>query len=151
MPTCQTKYFGEVDYADQALIEFARGPAGFEEQKDFVILSYPQQYPLVFLQSVTAADLCFVALPVLAVDPSYFLQMESQDAALIGVSPQPAIGSEVLCLAVVTGHEETPTANLLAPVVVNLRSRRAIQSIHADGWYSHRQAIFLSEEEAVAV
>jgi flagellar assembly factor FliW len=151
MPTCKTKYFGDVDYADEALIDFVRGPAGFEEETKFLILSYPHQYPLVFVQSITSPNLCFVALPVLAVNPKYRLQMEGADAAVLGVPEQPTVGTQVLCLALVTGHEQTPTANLLAPIVVNLKSRRAMQCIHADGWYSHQHPLLSAEEQAVAV
>jgi flagellar assembly factor FliW len=55
---------------------------------------------------------------------------------------QPQIGSEVVCLAVISVAEgEAPTANLLAPILVNLRTRRALQVIIPESGYSHQHPL----------
>jgi flagellar assembly factor FliW len=47
-----------------------------------------------------------------------------------------------MCLAILTVPKEGPvTANLLAPVVVNLATRVAVQAVRADTMYSHRHPI----------
>lgn len=150
MPSCQTRDFGPAGYSEDSVIRMERGPLGFEEETRFVLLQQPAQYPLVYLQSVRTAELCFLALPVLAVDSEYVLQLSPEDAALIGVPGQPVIGRDVLCLALLTVHTDGPTANLLAPVVVNLQSRAALQCIVADGGYSHQFALMRAEEGAAA-
>jgi flagellar assembly factor FliW len=123
-----------------------RGPFGFEDESGFVLIQRPELYPLVSLQSITTEDLCFLALPVLAVDSRYDLRLAPEDAALIDVRERPCIGTEVLCLALLTVRAAGPTANLLAPVVVNLSSRAALQCLNVADGYSHQHPLAPAEE-----
>ena len=150
MPILNTKYFGPVSYADDAVVEFPRGLPGFDERQEFVAIQKPDTAPLVFLQSLNNPELCFVTLPILAVDPGYRLQVSDEDLKTIGLPARHRlrIGADTMCLAVVSVRETGPTANLLAPVVVNLNSHKAVQAVSADGGYSH-QHVLVPEEAAV--
>jgi flagellar assembly factor FliW len=143
MPVCATKYFGSTEYESSSVIRFPAGLPGFEAECDFLPLNIPGQEPLVFLQSITARGLCFVALPVLAVDAGYRLEIAEPDLLSIGLDPsrQPAIGGDVLCLAILTITETAVTANLLAPIVVNLRNRQAVQAVTPSLQYSHQHPV----------
>jgi flagellar assembly factor FliW len=57
----------------------------------------------------------------------------------------PRIGEDVLCLAVLSMRESGPTANLLAPVVVDLISHRAVQAVAPESDYSYQHALFPRE------
>ena len=99
---------------------------------------------MVFLQSLSSAELCFLAAPVQALLADYDLAMTSEDLERLGLSTsrQPTPGREVLCLALLCAPENGPmTANLLAPVVINLETRAAVQAVRADTRYSPRHAI----------
>lgn len=148
MPVLDTRYFGPIPYREEAAIVFPGGLPGFEERRRFLALSFPQREPLVFLQSVEDAALCFITLPALAVDPAYRLEMSREDLVLAGLPPgaQPRIGDDVLCLAVISLPEGGATANLLAPVVVNLRNLRAVQAVAPHASYSHQQPLFPAAE-----
>ena len=61
---------------------------------------------------------------------------------------QPRLGNEVLCLAVLSLRETGPTANLLAPVVVNLSNYRAVQALAPESNYSHQHALVPEEAPA---
>jgi flagellar assembly factor FliW len=54
---------------------------------------------------------------------------------------QPRIGKDVWALGIITVRETGPTANLLAPLVINLRSLRAVQAVMRDSAYSHQHAL----------
>ena len=149
MPTCDTRYFGATVYSDDSLILMPRGPIGFEDETTFVLIQIPEQFPLVYLQSTRLADLCFIALPVLTIARDYELVLHSEDAEAIDVPVEPKIGQDVLCLVLIATGENGPTANLLAPVLVNLRTGRAMQCINAVGSCSVQQPI-CAEEEGVA-
>jgi flagellar assembly factor FliW len=138
-----TKYFGQVPVAPQVEFEFPHGLPGFDEHRRFVPLRFEHSDPLIFLQSLEDPGLCFITVPVLVADPTYRLAIEADDLEAIGLnsSRQPRIGEEVMCLAVVSVRPEGPTANLLAPVVVNLRNRKAVQSVSTGSSYSHRHAL----------
>jgi len=123
---------------------FASGPPGFEDQTRFVLVEQTELAPVVFLQSLTRAELCFVAVPVGALLPDYDLAMTPEDLERLGLdsSRQPAPGREVLCLALLYAPENGPvTANLLAPIVVNRKTRAAVQAVRSDARYSHRHVI----------
>jgi flagellar assembly factor FliW len=44
-------------------------------------------------------------------------------------------------------EHRSPTANLLAPIVVNLKTHRAIQAIQADSGYSHQHPLLAAARE----
>lgn len=151
MPSCLTKYQGEIEYAEEAVLRFASGPFGFEAETRFLLLEVPSAHPIAFLQSLSTPELCFISLPVFVVDPNYRLVLTPEDRAALDLPAgrQPRVGEDVLCLVLVTVWQDRPTtANLMAPVVVNLRTHKAIQAIVAEGSYSHQHA-FLQPEDAV--
>jgi flagellar assembly factor FliW len=143
MPEIDTTHFGRISYETDSTFYFPGGLPGFEQVRSFLPLSFPDSQPLIFLQSLDDPGLCFITLPVLAADPGYRLEVSPEDLAAIGMPArvQPKIGADVLCLAVLTLRKEGPTANLLAPIVVNLRNRRGVQAIAPGGGYSHQHAV----------
>jgi flagellar assembly factor FliW len=150
MPVQETQKFGRIRYEEGSEIDFPAGLPGFEERHRFLALQLPDKQPLVFLQSLEDPGLCFVALPVLAVDPKYRLRLGGEDLERLGFTGgrQPRIGADVLCLAVISIRAAGPTANLLAPVVVNVSSLKAVQAVIPGSGYSHRHAL-LPQKAAV--
>jgi flagellar assembly factor FliW len=149
MPECLTKYGGVTAYSEDTVFEFPDGLIGFENETRFVPLQVPGGEPLVLLQSLITPQLCFLALPVRAVDPDYRTAIRPEDLMRLEFTPgqQPAIGEEAICLTLITIHEGgTTTANLLAPVVVNARTHRAVQCISLDQSHSHEYQFLTAEE-----
>ncbi len=144
MPLLETKYFGPLPYQPESVFNFPAGLPSFDDQKRFVPIELPQNAPLLFLQSLERPSLCFLALPILVVDREYRLAVSPEDLAELELDPdrQPELTREVLVLALVSLHDGlSATANLMAPIVVNLNTRRALQAIRRDSAYSHRQAL----------
>ena len=123
---------------------------GFENETGFVLIQIPEQFPLTYIQSTRSPELCFLSLPVLAIEREYVLRLQPEDAACVGVASEPEIGREVLCLSLIATGENGPTANLLAPVVVNLRTRSARQCINAAGPYAVRHTLCVEAEGVAA-
>ncbi len=133
-----TRQFGLFDYDPAAILEFPAGLHGFEAQRRFVLIERPNIAPILFLQSLDSPDLCFAAAPISAIDPQYELAMTPEDSHLLD-SDQP---EAIVCLAILTAAPDGPlTANLLAPVVIDPKSRRAVQAVRMDTRYSHRHPI----------
>lgn len=130
MPRVSTRLFGDLDFPSEAVIDFPAGLKAFEDHRQFVFLDPSGDAPLVCLQSLSDAALCFLALPVRTVDPDYELLLSDEDLELLG-------SGEHLALALLTAVEQRTTANLLAPVVINPATRRAVQSVRRDNRYSH--------------
>src|SRR5690242_7607025 len=97
MPRLSTVYFQELEYKNDSVFDFPSGLPGFEDQIAFLFIDQPQNRPLVFMQSLINPCLCFLALPVLAVDPQYRLNLSGEDLAALGFASctAPKIGSEI--------------------------------------------------------
>jgi flagellar assembly factor FliW len=116
-------------------LEFPHGLPAFETHKRFRLID---RAPLLFLESETDPGLSFLLLPVALIDPFYQLALSAEDLETIGGSES----SPLLCLAVITAAEDSPpTANLLAPVVINTDSGRGVQAVRSDALYSHKKVI----------
>ncbi|MGB7760924.1 MAG: flagellar assembly protein FliW [Bryobacteraceae bacterium] len=143
MPSVDTKSFGRIAFEPQDIIEFPRGLPGFEDRRRFLAIHQERTAPLVFLQSLEDPGLCFITAPVLTVDPRFRLRMSEEDRDAAGLSSvrRPRIGKDVWALGVIAVRETGPTVNLLAPLVINLRSLRAVQAVMRESAYSHRHAL----------
>jgi flagellar assembly factor FliW len=139
MPYCTTKYFGPVAYEETNVLKFPAGLPGFEDERRFLSLEQAAHAPLVFLQSLTTPDLCFVALPASSIEPSYELEVEDGDLELLGIdrSRRPDFGQVLLKLALVTIAQDGISANLFAPVLINTLNLLAVQAMSPSRRYSH--------------
>jgi flagellar assembly factor FliW len=132
------------DQTEGAPLHFPHGLPGFETSRQFVLRSQLTSSPFASLQSTDSADLCFLVVPVDALLADYSLWISPEDLytlGLDGASETEAL-TDLICLAILTVPAGGPiTANLLAPVVVNLARNIAVQAVRADTAYSHRHAV----------
>jgi len=148
MPECRTRYFEALDYTEDSVIRLPNGLPGFEQEREFILIDRPLTRPLVFVQSLRTASLCFVALPILSIDAGYRLSISGEDLDVLGLDPsrQPHVGNDVACLAIIAiGEDRLMTANLLSPLVINLRNCVAVQAIQPSCNYSHRHPLLSAE------
>ena len=151
MPKLTTRYFKDLEYAVEEVFEFPVGLPGFEDQNAFLFIAQPHTNPMIFMQSLADPNLCFLALPVLTVDPEYRLNLSSDDLAALSLdsASTPAIGVDIGCFVLMTVSENSPpTVNLMSPVVISFRSRKGIQAIPATSPYSLRHPLVLEKETA---
>ena|SRR5579863_382034 len=150
MPNVETKVFGELEYQTESLFRFPSGLPGFEDHRSFVFLKKPGLEPLMFLQSVESRSLCFILLPIRALDDNFRLELTQDEIREIGLTSAqpPVIGKDILCAAMIcTGDGDVPTANLMAPIVVNLHNNVGIQAIHPETGYSHRHPLLTGAQQ----
>ncbi len=131
-------WLGDLHWDPGCELDFPAGLPGFERYKRLVPVEIPSQRPLVYLQSVDNPEVCFLALPALTVDPRFGLYLSDEDRSLLDFDAsaalhggQPALGADVLCLALLMPSGTTVKTNLDAPVVINLHNRRGVQAIAA--------------------
>lgn len=113
---------------------FPHGIPAFESVTRFRLVENPIHAPLVVLEAETGPPLCFACAPVNCLALDYRLELTEEEAALLG----PFEPSGLLVFAILTLREgAVPTANLLAPIVLNPVSRIGLQSVQASQLYSH--------------
>jgi flagellar assembly factor FliW len=132
----ESPWLGELCWESNCELQFPAGLPGFEQYRRMIPVEIPSQRPLIYLQSAEQARVCFLALPVLAVYPGFELRLSEDDQSLLELeSPErpnagsPALGTDVLCLALLVPFGKTVQTNLDAPIVINLHNGRGIQAV----------------------
>jgi flagellar assembly factor FliW len=133
-----TTPFGEFEAAADSIVTFADGLPGFEQCRRFVVLSQPNQSPLVCLQAVDGAQAAFLAVDPRRILPEYRCVLGDADRQRLGAD----LTVTLLWLAILTiGKDEEIFANLRAPVVINPEKLVGLQAMPYDALYPLRHPI----------
>jgi len=146
----QSPLLGLLRYDPREVVFFPDGIPAFEDQHRFILVPVAEKPPVILLQGVDCPELAFLTVPVESVVSGYELELTPEAKEALGRSPEAelAVGRELLCLAIVTAARQGPaTANLLAPVVIDVETRRGIQFIQFDSGYSHQHPLGARIEE----
>ena len=130
-------HLGSVEVDESSVIEVPAGILGFPEQRRYAVVAADDSGLYSWLQSLDEPQLAFLAVVPSPFFPDYAPVIPDEDCATIGrTDPEDA---QVLCL--VTVDEDAVTANLLGPVVLNVRTRLARQIVLTDSSLSTRAPI----------
>jgi flagellar assembly factor FliW len=137
--TVDTQRFGEVTYTDTDVFEFPWGLPGFSDLRRFLALSLAEQPNFVWLQSIDDPKIALPAADPWQIFPDYEPRMPSYATEALGLHN--AEDFTILCVVVVTKDAEEMTMNLMAPIVLNLKTRRARQVMLENSPYSVKTPI----------
>ena len=135
-----TDRFGEVSYSQEEILFFPRGIPAFETKHNWILVGNDDS-AVKWLQSLDDGTL---ALPVTspdAIQPDYNARIPEDELNLIGSINL----SDLALLIVVSIPEAAPwnmTANLRAPILINLKTHRAVQVIALNEEYPIRHVVF---------
>ena len=139
----QTKYFGQVECSREEALCFPRGLFGFEEEKEFYLLPFEGSGgSLLCFQSAATPQLAFVAMDPFSLRHDYHPALPEGELRSLGAERIEELCFYTLC--VVRQPVGESTVNLRCPVVINPRTRQAIQVILESGEYQmhHRLSEF---------
>lgn len=124
----KTKNFGEVDVQEDKIITFEKGIPGFNQLKDYIIINDQEETsPFCWLQSIEEPALAFVLVNPFLVNPQYNPELPEAEVEKLGeAKPE---DYTVLSIVKVPEEVEQMTANLMAPIVINLKTRKGKQII----------------------
>jgi flagellar assembly factor FliW len=137
--TIVTERFGAVTFAQADVFEFPWGLPGFADQRRFLALSLAEQPNFVWLQSIDDPSLALPAADPWQIFPDYDPRMPAYATEALDL--RSAEDFTILCIVVVTKEAQEMTMNLMAPIVVNLKTRRARQVMLENSAYSVRTAV----------
>ena len=109
------------------VIHFPRGLAGFENERDFILLQIRPDAPLLILQSVTTPVVgLLVADPYSFFDKSYAPQVSEAEKQLLRIESlhQAAL---LVTVSIPAGAPEKAVLNLTGPIVINFEMRVGLQ------------------------
>jgi flagellar assembly factor FliW len=140
--TVQSSRFGPMEIAEDSIITFSKGLIGFPDATKFVMFDHKP--PFAWLHSIEDQALAFVVM-----DGSQFLpQFE-----LAPPHNEPEMDLKdnddyaILVVVTVRGDPTLTTANIKAPLFVNLRNRRGAQVIYDDPNFPTRFALYKAQDK----
>lgn len=140
-----TRDFGKVEVDESDIISFNSGLPGFEDLKDFVLLPLVEESPFIIMQAVEDPDVAFVT-----VEPGNLIQdyeFEISDKAEKKLKIESISNLLILNIITLKDKIDKSTANLSAPIVINLEEKLGQQVILDDQRYQVRYKIFAASEE----
>ena len=138
--TVITSRFGEVSYNEEEVLFFPRGIPAFENMHSW-ILAGSEDNAVKWLQSIEDGDL---ALPVTspdAVQSDYNARIPEDELKLIG-SLNTSDLALLIVLSIPEGAPWNMTANLRAPILINIKTHKAVQVIALNEEYPIRHVVF---------
>ena len=140
----ETKQFGAMDIEDDKIYTMPDGMPGFSDMKRFVLFEREELWPFACYQSLDESALCFYVM-----SPYLFLAEYTVDLKqAIKEAQWEGDDAEDIKLYVIvntsSGVPEQITANLVGPLIVNMKRLEAVQLVLHNSSYSHQHRIFSS-------
>jgi len=167
----QTSRFGVVRCQSEDLIHFPEGILGFSDLRQFVLLDDPNDEIFAWLQSCSVPQIAFPVLEPELFSPNYQMNLTRHDlesldmrdylqaqipaatTKLVAVEAplkeatstkraEPIPGLRAFSIITIPEDPTQMTANLKAPIVINVGKRMAKQIVLQDNNLAIREAIF---------
>ena len=140
-----TRDFGRLEIDQSDIITFDSGLPGFENLEEFILLPLADESPFIIMQSVKDPDIAFVTVEPGNLIQNYEFEINDKTEKELKIESI----SNILILNIITLKDKMKdsTANLSAPIVINLEEKLGKQVILDDHRYQVRYKIFGATEE----
>jgi len=142
-----TSRFGLISITSDDVIQFPEGLLGFNELRQFVLLDDPTDEIFAWLQSCTEPNIAFPLLEPELFTNNYSVNLTKHDLEILGLQSKEG----VRCFSIITIPSDPTqmTANLKAPIVINVEKRVARQCVLQDNSLAIREPIFTRLQQRV--
>jgi flagellar assembly factor FliW len=131
--------FGDCAFSETDIIEFPWGLPGFPALRRWLALAIETQPNFIWLQSVDEVDVAIPTADPYALFPEYEPKLPPYVVAALDITAPSDF--TLLGVVVVSEGAEEMTMNLLAPIVVNLRTHKARQVMLENSGYPVKQPL----------
>ncbi len=132
---------GEVEVAEDKIINFVQGPFAFENYKKFFIIDPEENdFPFKLLQSTEEESLGFILTDPFTFKPDYDIELNEDVLQELEIEKPEDILAFVFL--VIPDKVEDISANLVAPIIINAEKRLAKQVILDGTDYETKHRIF---------
>lgn len=145
----KTTRFGQVQIEESDVIHFSEGILGFSDLTKFVILDDPNDDIFAWLQSCEAGAVAFPVLEPELFTESYKINLAKADIEALKLPD--ATNARLFSIITIPDDPTQMTANLKAPIVINLENRFARQCVLQDNNLAIREPIFAKLQQRVVL
>lgn len=136
----ETTRFGAIDVDENDIITFPEGMLGFSKIHQYVIVERTDESIFVWLQALKKASVAFPLLEPQLFEMNFRVELEDPDRKLLKLDDLKK--AKVFSIVTIPSDPAKMTANLKAPIIINLKKRLAKQVILHQAEYPIRKAIF---------
>tara|TARA_Y100001934_G_scaffold282860_1_gene398886 strand:- start:3978 stop:4433 length:456 start_codon:yes stop_codon:yes gene_type:complete len=130
---------GEIEVRRDVLLNFPVGLLGFNQLREFALVPHKEGgSAFMWLVPLDEPNIAFVVVNPDLFFESYRPQPTADQLAILGAEPDEPLGVLVL----VSFHDGKPTANMTAPLILDLSQRRGIQAVLMDKDLETRKPLF---------
>ncbi len=134
-----TKFFGELEADEKDIISFEDGIPGFPDLKKYLMVYDDKNEHFNYLQAIDDKSVCFIITSPFFIIPDYSMDISDDSVKKLGIEED----KDVMLYSIVTIPEDIKqmTANMKAPLVVNVKNRKALQEVLDNERYSIKHRI----------
>ncbi|AVQ37366.1 flagellar assembly protein FliW [Clostridium botulinum] len=138
-----TRYHGCIEYEEEDVIYFEKGIPGFEELKKFIIFPVEDNEVFLVFHSMEKEDMGIIVTSPFNIEKNYEIQLEEEQIKNLKLQDE----KDALVLNTVTLNSDIDkiTANLRAPIIINIKERIGEQIIINSDKYSIKHPLFKEE------
>ena len=142
--TINTVKFGEVEVDKNNIFEFVSPIIGFNDLTKYTIIDYKPDSPFKWLQSIEDTELAFPVTLCSFFGIDYKFDIPDEEAQNLGIeNPDDVFVCNIANIP--SSNPQGATINMLAPVVVNLQNKKAMQIILKNTDFQVRYKLFDTE------
>ncbi len=143
----QTSRFGSVTIQADDVLNFPEGLLGFNELRHFVLLDDPSDEIFAWLQSCEESNIAFPLLEPELFAGNYVVHLTKHDLEILQMDS--VRGARCFSIITIPQDPTQMTANLKAPIVINVQKRLARQCVLQDNSLAIREPIFSRLQQSV--
>lgn len=143
----QTSRFGVIEAEPDDLIDFPEGLLGFNSLRKFVLLDDPTDDIFAWMQSCEEPSIAFPILEPELFAQNYKVSLNKHDMEALKL--QTSEGFRTFVVITIPQDPTQMTANMKAPVVINVNRRLARQCVLQDNQLAIREPIFAKLQQRV--
>jgi flagellar assembly factor FliW len=130
------------DIREDKIISMPSGMPGFLACKRFVIIEREETWPFYVFQSMDDKDLSFYIMNPFLFKPDYEVNLDQAIKEMKWLADDHKDIKIHVIVNTTAGIPEKITANLLGPLLINIRNNEAVQLVLHNSPYSHQHPIF---------
>lgn len=145
MPEIESRILGKIEVADNSLYHLNGSILAFEDYDEFYLINMDGEGTFKILQSKDDKNICFILIDPFLVFKDYQPDIHDEDIKSLSIENE----SDIYLLTIVSipnGDLKSMTANLIAPIVFNIKNHKAKQCAALGDKYNTRHFI-LSEDD----
>ena len=141
-----TTRFGEVEVNKNAIFDFVAPIIGFSDLKSYTIIDYKPDSHFKWLQSTEEEDLAFPITLCSFFGINYQFDIPDEEAEKLGIeTPDEVFVCNIANIP--TSNPQGATINMLAPIIINLTNKKAMQLVLKNTEFEVRYKLFNNETE----